>query len=182
MYPFELSHLCIVLGLLYLAVHGYALYQSDQVKQWLAAFPRNEVAGTVLTVVAGLWFGWILATQDLMDYSQYRKIFLIALCVSVGLLIIYLKEFLAVRALGCVGLLCGGMMLDVGFMRPELPRLLISFAAYVYIFLSMFWIGAPYLMRDQISWVCARDERFKCLAGAGVGFGVIILGLGIFVF
>ena len=39
----------------------------------------------------------------------------------------------------------------------------------------MFWIGIPYLMRDQIDWVLAKDVRYKGGAVAGAIYGALVL-------
>lgn len=39
----------------------------------------------------------------------------------------------------------------------------------------MFWVGMPYLMRDQINWLLAERKRYLIGAGAGVAYGVVVL-------
>ena len=39
----------------------------------------------------------------------------------------------------------------------------------------MFWVGMPYLMRDQINWVLAKDKRYQIGAIAGAVYGLVVL-------
>jgi hypothetical protein len=41
----------------------------------------------------------------------------------------------------------------------------------------MFWVGTPYTLRDQITWVTAGKQRWQLAALAGVIYGVLLLGL-----
>jgi len=46
----------------------------------------------------------------------------------------------------------------------------------------MVMVGAPYLLRDAIQWGLATPLRGKCLLGMGFLFGLLLLGLGLFVY
>lgn len=46
---------------------------------------------------------------------------------------------------------------------------------YVWVSFALFWIGMPYTLRDQISWVTKTDGRWKAAALAGIGYGVVLL-------
>jgi len=39
----------------------------------------------------------------------------------------------------------------------------------------MFWVGMPYLMRDQINWVLAKENRYNIGAIAGAVYGLVVL-------
>ena len=40
---------------------------------------------------------------------------------------------------------------------------------------GMFWVGKPYLMRDQIAWVVADKKRWQIACGAGLAYGIVML-------
>jgi hypothetical protein len=67
-------------------------------------------------------------------------------------------------------------VISSAFLRPELWRLLIVLLAYVWLTLGMFWVGKPYLLRDQITWLTKSILRWRIAAALGVVWGGLILG------
>ena len=86
-----------------------------------------------------------------------------------------MKEFVAVRALGFLMILAAAPILESAFLKEPQTRLLIVAFAYVIAVKGMFWVGMPYLMRDQIKWVLAEDKRYRLGMIAGVAYGVAVL-------
>jgi hypothetical protein len=39
----------------------------------------------------------------------------------------------------------------------------------------MFWVGTPYTLRDQISWVSKSEGRWRLAAMAGVVYGALLI-------
>ena len=165
----------ILLGVWLIASHAIALTKPDLVKPWLKGFPRNEKIGTVLVIIA---FAWTFVVWSCMDLGEFFKIekpvqmILVAGCVGV---IVYVKEFLAVRSLGFLMILAAAQILDSAFLKEPQTRLLIVALAYVIALKGMFWVGMPYLMRDQINWVLAKDKRYQIGALAGAVYGLVVL-------
>jgi hypothetical protein len=165
----------ILLGVWLIASHAIALTKPDLVKPWLKGFPRNEKIGTVLVIIA---FAWTFVVWSCMDLGEFFKIekpvqmILVAGCVGV---IVYVKEFLAVRSLGFLMILAAAPILDSAFLKEPQTRLLIVALAYGIALKGMFWVGMPYLMRDQINWVLAKDKRYQIGALAGAVYGLLVL-------
>jgi hypothetical protein len=165
----------ILIGVWLIASHAFALTKPDLVKPWLKGFPRNEKIGTVLVIIA---FAWTFVVWSCMDLGEFFKIekpvqmILVAGCVGV---IVYVKEFLAVRSLGFLMILAAAPILDSAFLKEPQTRLLIVALAYVIALKGMFWVGMPYLMRDQINWVLAKDKRYQIGALAGAVYGLLVL-------
>ena len=165
----------ILIALWFIASHVFALAKPDLVKPWLKAFPRNEKIGTVLIIIAFAWTFVIWSCMDLGEFFKIEKpvqLILVAGCVGV---IVYVKEFLAVRSLGFLMILAAAPILDSAFLKEPQTRLLIVALAYALALKGMFWVGMPYLMRDQINWVLAKDSRYKIGAIAGAVYGVVVL-------
>ena len=135
----------ILVGLWLVASHLFALLKPGLVQPWLKAFPRNEKIGTVLVIIG--------------------------VCVGV---IVYVKEFLAVRSLGFLMILAAAPMLDSAFLKEPQSRLLLVVFAYAIAVKGMFWVGMPYLMRDQITWILAKENRYKIGAIAGAAYGLVM--------
>jgi len=165
----------ILIGLWLIASHVFALAKPDLVKPWLKGFPRNEKIGIVLVIIAFAWSFIIWSCMDLGEFFKIEKpvqMILIAGCVGV---IVYVKEFIAVRSLGFLMILAAAPILDSAFLKEPQTRLLIVAIAYAIALKGMFWVGMPYLMRDQINWVLAKDNRYKIGAIAGATYGFVVL-------
>src|SRR5260370_42036867 len=65
-----------------------------------------------------------------------------------------------------MALLAAEPMLSAAFLRPEIARLFVVILAYVWLTLGLFWVGMPYLLRDQITWLTESANRFKAAAMA----------------
>lgn len=165
----------LVIGLWLILSHGFALLKPELVKSQLKAFPRNEKVGIPLVI---LGFAWSFILWSCMDLGEFFKIerpvqfIIIGVCVGV---IVYVKEFIAVRALGFLMILAAAPILDSAFLKEPQTRLLLVAFAYVIALKGMFWVGMPYLLRDQITWFLAEKKRYLIGTGAGLAYGVLVL-------
>ena len=174
-YSFDLYTMGLLVGALLVALHGVALVQARGIQQFLRQLPRSREMGGVLLAVDAVWAFALVARIDLGEFSIYRPIFLAVIAVGFFLTLIFVGEFLAVRALGMLLLLAAEPLLEAAFLRPETSRLLLSVLAYVWATLGIFWVGKPYLLRDQIAWVTQTDLRWRVAAFGGVAYGVAVL-------
>ena len=174
-YPLELRQAGLLAGLLLVGIHALALARPRWVAGWLKAFPRSRGAGLVLIAAAGLWSLLLLQQLDLGEFSSLRTLLLAGTVAATVLSAIFMVEFLAVRALGMLLLLAAEPFLEAAFLRPEVSRLLLVVLAYAWIFAGLFWVGMPYLLRDQLSWILACPRRLVIAASLGVAYGVAIL-------
>jgi hypothetical protein len=164
----------ILVGLWLVASHVVALLKPGIVKPWLKAFPRDEKIGTVLVIIG---FAWAYVIWSCMDLGEFFKIerpvqmVIIGVCIGV---IVYVKEFLAVRSLGFLMILAAAPMLESAFLKEPQSRLLLVVFAYAIAVKGMFWVGMPYLMRDQITWVLSKESRYKMGALAGAAYGLVM--------
>ncbi|MDR2462415.1 MAG: hypothetical protein LBD30_01390 [Verrucomicrobiales bacterium] len=181
-YSFTLQHVAIALGVAYVFSHGWALWRAADCQRLLRAFPRNYPAGIALMVTAGLWFGWLILNADLMDFAPYQNLFLVAtMALTVGM-IVFVREFLAVRALGALLLLFANVLLDAAFLDDRWIKLVVTVSAYAYIIAGIALVASPYLLRDALAWIFQTSRRAKFAAAAGVTFGALLLALGILVY
>jgi hypothetical protein len=174
-YPISLKLAGIVVGLVLIALHVVAVLQPAACEKWLKGFPRSRVAGTILIAIATIWSFLLIRSMDLGEFVGLRNPMLIAIAVSGFLAWKYLEEFLAVRALGMIALLVAEPVLGAAFLRDEPTRLLVVVLAYVWIILGLFWVGMPWVLRDQIAWLTAQRKRLSLAAWAGVAYGAAVL-------
>ena len=140
-------------------------------------FPRSRVAGIVLLTICLAWTFWLLATIQMGEFSSFRRPLLIALPIGYVLVLRFVDEFLAVRALGILCLLAAEPLLGAAFLRYETSRLVVTVFAYLLIVAGLFWVAIPYVLRDQINWIARSVFRWRCLHALMLVYGGVILGL-----
>jgi hypothetical protein len=181
-YSFSLSAVAVWLGFGSFLVHAWGFWDYDRTVAWLRQFPRSELSGGVLLALATAWAAWLAGTINLMEYTRFRPLFVLA-AVALGMTSwLYVREFIAVRALGLLLLLGAKVLLDACFLREDLLRLIVVAYAYVLIVKGMVMVGAPYLLRDALDWALVNPFRGKLLLLLGLGFALLLLGLGVFVY
>ena len=164
-----------IVGAGLVVLHTLALLHAEGVKGWLRTFPRSRNLGTLLLTIDAAWALYLLATIDLGEFTKYRTPLLVLIPVAYVLSWKFVDEFLAVRGLGMLLLLMAEPLLESAFLRPELSRLLLVVLAYAWAAKGIFYVGMPYLMRDQIFWVAKSRFRWNLMSAAGVAYGVALM-------
>lgn len=172
-YHFSLRGAGLVAGLILLVLSLLAFVRPARLS--LPQFPRSKTAGAVLLTIDLAWSFWLLATMEMGEFSNFRRPLLIILPIGYFLVLRFVDEFLAVRALGILLLLAAEPLLDAAFLRPEMSRLLVAVLAYIMIVAGLIWVMMPYLLRDQIMWSARSAGRWGVLSGAAAIFGVAIV-------
>lgn len=165
----------IILGILLIGGHLFALLKPAFCQNFLKRFPRHKEIGIGLMAVNFLWTYWLVQNADLGEFYTWKKALTIIVPAGFFLVIFFVDEFLAARALGMFALLFACPLLEVAFLKLPVSRLLIPIICYVWIVLGLFWVGMPYTLRDQISWVSKSSTRWNGLAAGGVVYGVAVL-------
>jgi len=174
-YHLSLHSAGIVAGAFLIVVALIGLIKPD-FAHTVQRFPRSRVAGVVLLTICLIWSFWLLDTIQMGEFSGFRRPLLIALPIGYVLALMFVDEFLAVRALGILCLLAAQPLLDAAFLRPEMSRLLVTVFAYLLIIAGLFWVAIPYVLRDQISWSTRSVSRWRCLHAVALIYGGVILG------
>ncbi len=172
-YHLSLQAAGIICGVVLLLAGGFALLGS---RDSAARFPRSKAAGVALLTVDLVWSFWLLATMEMGEFSSFRRPLLIALPIAFFLVLKFVDEFLAVRALGILCLLAAEPLLEAAFLRYELSRLLVTVFAYMLIVAGLLWVTMPYLLRDQISWSARTPMRWKIFGAVCVVCATAVLG------
>ena len=174
-YHLSLHSAGIVAGAFLIVVALIGLIKPD-FAHTVQRFPRSRVAGVVLLTICLIWSFWLLDTIQMGEFSGFRRPLLIALPIGYVLALMFVDEFLAVRALGILCLLAAQPLLDAAFLRPEMSRLLVTVFAYLLIIAGLFWVAIPYALRDQINWSTRSVSRWRCLHAVALIYGGVILG------
>jgi hypothetical protein len=165
------------IALIVLSVPG--LVMPRPIQTWLKLFPRSSIAGVVLLTLALVWSFWLLATMEMGEFASFRRPLLIILPIGYVLVLRFVEEFLAVRALGILCLLAAEPLLEAAFFRYEASRLFVTVLAYLMIVAGLFWVTMPYLLRDEINWSAHTNARWRAVHGIAAVYGVAILACAI---
>jgi hypothetical protein len=165
----------LIIGFLLAITHALALVKPAMMQDFLRKFPRHRGIGITILAVDGIWAFWLIGNIDLGEFYTWENPIRIILPVCFLLFIFFVEEFLAVRAIGIFLLLLACPLLDVAFLREPVTRLLLPSLAYAWILLGLFWIGMPYLMREQITWMSGNNGRWRICSAAGLAYGVGLL-------
>lgn len=188
MHPYEKIPLFtagLILGIWLVASHALMLAKPAMVQGFLKRFPRDQMIGQILLGIGLAWFWLLIAPEgmgfisslamDLGEFNNAKTILRILVPVSLVLVTISVRDFLAVRALGLIGLMAASPLLEAAFLKDPSSRLLIPIFAYLMLTASMFCVGMPYLFRDAVDWVTAVQSRWKTFSAVGLVYGVATL-------
>lgn len=165
----------VIAGAFLVVVGVLGLIKPD-IAQVMKQFPRSRVAGVVLLTICLIWTFWLVATIQMGEFSSFRRPLLVGLPIGYVLTLLFVDEFLAVRALGILCLLAAEPLLDAAFLRYEMSRLLVTVFAYLLIVAGLFWVAIPYVLRDQINWTARSVSRWRCMHAIALIYGGVILG------
>jgi hypothetical protein len=175
-YYLSLHLVGLTIGAVVFLAHLFGLLRPADTQKFLLKFPRSRAAGIVLLAIDAVWCFWLISTMDLEEFAWLKPYVQLAIPVLFFLTVIFVDELLAARALGIFAMLLAEPVISSAFLRPELWRLLIVLIAYVWLTLGMFWVGKPYLLRDQITWLTKSILRWRIATAVGVVWGGLILG------
>jgi hypothetical protein len=178
-YHLSLQAVGLIAGVCLILLGLPGLLQPGSLRTLGRRFPRSFVAGFALLTLDLLWSFWLLATIEMGEFASFRRPLLIILPVGYVLVLRFLQEFLAVRALGILCLLAAEPLLDAAFLRYETSRLFVTVLAYLLVIAGLFWVTMPYLLRDQINWSTRSDGRWRFMHGIAFAYGAIVLALAI---
>jgi hypothetical protein len=164
----------LLIGALLIGAHALALFNPKLAQDILKKFPRNFEVGVYLTILATGWFYFMVKLMDLGELDKWRNPVLIVTPIAGILAIFFMRDFLAVRALGTLVLMLAEPLLESAFMHPEMIRLSLVVLVYLWIFFALFWVGMPYTLRNQIAWFSANEKRWRTAAVVGLAYGALL--------
>ena len=175
----------LVLGAWLVATHTLMLAKPEPVQHFLKKLPRDKAIGQVLLFIGMIWFWMLVAppgkgffhslAMDLGEFNPLKKYLRYLVLLAIPAVGIAVKEFLAVRALGLLGLMAAAPLLDAAFLKDPQSRLLVPIFAFAMIIASLYWVGMPYLFRDAVDWATANKTRWQALSVGGLVYGIAVI-------
>ena len=179
-----------VLAAWLIALHVWMLRKPAESKRFLVKLPRNRQLGPWLMGIGMAWFWLLIAPSglgilsalemDLGEFDRAKPILRILVPIAAAGMILHVKEFLTVRAIGLLALMAAAPLLYAAYLEPYATRILVPIFAYGMIFCGLFWVGMPFTMRDAITWATKTEGRYRALALGGLAYGVAVLVCAIF--
>jgi hypothetical protein len=148
----------------------------------LERFPRNTTAAALLTAVDLTWIALIVFNAHLGRFEVYKPALYLVTPAAFFLLLKFLDELLAPRALGGFLLLAANPILNAARWHDSEARLVMTSLAYVFVIVGTILVLSPYRFRLWLLFWHANPTRARIggLLGLALGVLVIILGLRVY--
>jgi len=158
-----------------LALGAILLWNGPALARAAKQFPRSPAATFVCFGGASAWFLWRIAHLSAADFGDYRVALLCLFgVVAVGAYFVA-RDFLAVRGLAILCLLCAQPLLAAAFLQPPQSRLFLVGFTYVVLIPAGLVLGAmPYLLRDLLAWLWQKPARPRVLGAAFAAYGILL--------
>lgn len=159
---------------------GALLWRPGGMRRALLAFPRHPWAAAVLTLVCLAWVGWIMdqsvmVSHTLRRFGGARPVVLIFCPLAVFMILRYMPDLLAARALGGFMLLLATPVLDAIRWHPSAWRLVVTTLCYAMIVAGMALVLSPYGLRLMVERRLGTDRACRWAAGLLLGLAGLLL-------
>jgi hypothetical protein len=179
----ELAMLTCALGGLKIAGCLGSLYAPDQARRALTGFTRHEVSGWILTAIDLFWAGWlILHTPPFSAMPKIEPLVYLGAPLAFFLLVIFMDEMLAPRALGGLLLLIATPVLESARWHESEWTVVMKLIAYAWVVIGMFLVVSPYRYRQYVSLITGDGHRFRGSSILGLIVGILLVTLGLTVY
>lgn len=172
-----LAHITMAVGALTLFVGLAGLLFPDLWRRALVAFPRHTPTAWILTAIAMTWIALIVLNASLGSFNRWKPLVYVLAPAAFFLLVRYLDELLAPRALGGLLILLPDPMLDAARWHPSDARYVITVLAYVYAVAGMLLVLGPYRFRRWTAWWIESSGRLRAGAALKTAFAAVLLYL-----
>jgi len=170
----SLQTAALVVGAVLILTHVLALVKAGPVMDKLKTVPRSQNIGTVFLTIDFVW-AWVVATSmELGDFERLRWLAQFSVPLIYIAMLFWVNDYLGARSIGIFLLLAVCPVVDAAWLKHD-ARVFLNLACYVWLTLGLFWIGMPYTMRNQISWLTRSAARYRGFAAAGAGYGVLLV-------
>ncbi len=178
----SLANLACAIGTVVAVLNISAFLAPGLFRKMVLSFPRNKAAAWVLTAVDLYWVAWIVLHAALGRFEFLKPYIYFAAPVSFLLIIFFMDELLAPRALGGFILLLADPILTAARWHPSNWRYVMTVLAYVWVIAGIIFVLSPYRLRQLLEFGTKTDWR--CRVGGAIRFlaGVALVYLGLRVY
>ena len=174
----------LAVGIMGLACGSFGLLLPVTTRKLLTRFPRNRVAGWVLTAVVLGWAFWLLYNATfLAGLPLLKKAVFIVAPVSYFLIVIFLDELLAARTFGGLLLLLPQLLLNATFPHNQSEwRFVLTSLAYLWVIAGIVLLLSPYYFRRAVELLAGNDARCRVVSAVtgAAGTGIIVMAITVY--
>lgn len=170
------------IGLFVFLANSAALIWPSAFVNWARAFPRRRFEAIALTAVDLAWVAWIVGRAPLGRFEWTKPYLLGAAPLAWVLIVVFMDELLAPRALGGLLLLLANPVLKAARWHPSPWRLIMVAIAYAWATVGMILVLSPWHLRRMVEFATRTPLRFRWLCLTRAAVGLALIGLGWFVY
>lgn len=165
-------------GTLFAAFAVLALFFPSHLANGMKAFPRHRVVGLLLTAIALVWSAMFVDQMSLGELSKYKWLLYGIAPVSFYLIVQYLDDLLASRALGGLMMLYPTMMVDSARWIPSPTRYVLIVTGYVMVIIGIWLVLSPFKFRIWAEALNAKPSLrvFSGLTAATLAAAFFVIG------
>jgi hypothetical protein len=178
----KLALIATVLGAFIMIVNLPAVVAPSLFRRAALWFPRSKAPAWLLTAFDLAWVAWVMLHAYLGRFEFLKPAIYAAAPIACVLLIVFLDELLAPRALGGLLLLIANPVLAVARWHESEWRLVITVIAYAWVVAGMILVLMPYRFRSVADFVTRTNRRCVLLGLVRVALGACVLFLGLKVY
>jgi hypothetical protein len=181
----NLAWISTALGAVLLALYGTMFLKPDAALKAWGRFPRSVRAAWVLTSIDLIWAGALLYDTPLGPVESYKPALFALVPIAIVLLVRFVDELLAARALGGLLILIPAPILDAARWHPSPWRLFIIVLCYIMVIKGVVLVLAPYVVRKGlVVWSSGSSPRSRMRIALAIGMvvAVALIGLGLTVY
>jgi hypothetical protein len=171
-----------VLGALLLVLCVPAMLVPRPAQRLLLAFSRNEWAGWILTAISMVWVALLLLDMSFHRFEPYKPAIYFVAPVAFLLMVFYMDELLAPRALGGLLLLVAHPILEITRWHESSLRLVVTSLVYVGVVVGIILMLSPYRFRYFAEYWAKDSSRCRVGGTLGVIVGGLLVLLGLTVY
>jgi hypothetical protein len=185
-----LETISLAVGAAYVVAHLPLVAAPGPARKALAAFPRSAWAGRLLSALALAWSALLVKEMPLGWFDAHKDWLYVAGPLAYILVVLFMDELLASRALGGLFLLMAEPVLaaarepllsSVQF-HPGWARLVPVLLAYGWVGIGTALVLAPYWFRKGMERLCGSDSRCRLFGLTGLAIGILLIVLALAVF
>jgi hypothetical protein len=177
-----LSWIAILLGSLATIIGCIGLISPEKMREYILRFPRSTIPAWILLLLCCFLGAQEALKMNMGFLNEYKTaIYFIAPAVFVAALI-YMKELLAPRVLGGFLLLIAVPILRVARLSGAPYFQVISTLVYLWIIYGLILLLSPWYFRILNRPLVESPLRLKIALSGKILLGLVLIGLGLFVY
>jgi hypothetical protein len=178
----DLAQVSMAIGAAAAACAVPLLVAPQVARRGLLAFPRHAWTGRVLTAAGVSWTVLLLRAMTLGFLDPYKAWLYVAAPVAFLLIIIFMDELLAPRALGGLLLLAGSPVLAAAQWHAAPLKYVVVVSVYIWVIAGIVLVLSPYRFRTTLGFWIRNDSRCRLLGAMGTAYGALLVLLGLKLF